>query len=313
MTRWRVAGAALSLAAVAAVAVVAFRHVDLRAAVAALRRADPALLTAAALVNLATILAQGQRLHALVRALAPVSRRDAAEAVSLGFAGSQVLPARGGEVVKLTFLSRATSVSSPVLVGLITLENVLNAGGLLLVALAVTFASTVPEWVRKLAVLGALGFPAALALIYRWRPGVVDPARHRVIAALQRLRNQLHEGFTPARRPRVLGTAFAWTVLSWALELATAMLTLAAFHTGEGMVTALVLMLGVNAAILLPVTPGQIGVYEATATLVLKQAGMPASTAVVVALFYHLVHMVPTLALAGGFLVHRQLRRATPV
>jgi uncharacterized protein (TIRG00374 family) len=177
----------------------------------------------------------------------------------------------------------------------------------------VAYVAPAPAWVRRLALAGTLALPLALALLYRLRPVSVDPARHRLVAALQRLRNALHEGLTPVRRPRVLAGALALTIVSWLLELATAMLTLAAFHTGEGVGTALVLTLGVNAAILVPVTPGQIGVYEVTAALVLRQAGMHPSAALVVALFYHLVHIVPTLALAGGFLVHRQLRRATPV
>lgn len=284
-----------------------FHSLDVGAALAALRNADPLFIGLASLMNVVTILAQGQRLHALTSALAPFRRVTAAEAVTLGFAGSQVLPARGGEVIKLTIMNRATQLRSPTLVAIITLENILNGVGLLMVALLVVMVGGAPEWVRKVAVFGTAGLAAVVLIIAVLTPGPADHGAG-LAARLRRMRNHLHEGFSPIRRPRTLALALIYTVIAWTLELGTAMLTLAAFQTGTGPVIALLLMLGVNGALLLPVTPGQIGVYELAAAFVLKQAGLPASVAIMVAILYHLVHMVPTLALAGLFLLRRQLR-----
>lgn len=303
----KVAFAVLSAAALVAVFAYVVQSVDVGAALAALRNADPLFIGLASFANVLTVLSQGQRLHALTTALAPMSRTVAAEAVTLGFAGSQVLPARGGEVIKLTIMSRATQLRSPTLVALITLENILNAVGLLVVAVVVVMVGGAPEWVRKVAVFGTAGLAVTVLIIARLRPGPAD-AGTGLGARLRRMRNHLHEGFTPLRRPKTLALALAYTVVSWSLELATAMLTLAAFQSHTGPVVALLLMLGVNGALLLPVTPGQIGVYELAAAFVLKQAGLPASTAIMVAILYHLVHMVPTLSLAGLFMLRRQLR-----
>lgn len=299
--------AVLSAAIMTAVFFYVARSVDVGAAFAALRNADPLFIGLASFVNVLTVLSQGQRLHALTTAVAPLSRAAAAEAVTLGFAGSQVLPARGGEVIKLTFMSRATQLRSPTLVAIITLENILNGAGLLVVALLVVMVGGAPEWVRSVAVFGAAGLAAAVLVIARLRPGPADLG-DGLGARLRRMRNHLHAGFTPLRRPKTLALAMAYTVVAWTFELGTAMLTLAAFQTHSGPVVALLLMLGVNGALLLPVTPGQFGVYELAAAFVLKQAGLPASTAVMVAIMYHLVHMVPTLSLAGLFMLRRQLR-----
>lgn len=303
----RVGLAVLSAAAMVAVFAYVFHSVDPGAALAALRNADPLFIGLASGVNVLTIFSQGQRLHALTGAVAPLSRAMAAEAVTLGFAASQVLPARGGEVVKLTILNRATQLRSPTLLAIITVENVLNGVGLLAVAAGVVLVGGAPEWVRKAAVFGATGLAVVVLVIARVKPGPHDDGAG-LAAWLRRQRNHLHAGFEPIRRPKTLALAMLYTLVSWGLELATAMLTLAAFEPHTPTVLGLLLMLGVNGALLLPVVPGQIGVYELAAAFVLKQAGMPASTAIMVALLYHLVHMVPTLSLAGLFLVRRQLR-----
>ena len=56
-------------------------------------------------------------------------------------------------------------------------------------------------------------------------------------------------------------------------------------------------LLGINFAILLPSTPGQIGVLEAGAVLALSSAGIPAAPAAAFAVVYHAVHLVPSTAL----------------
>ena len=56
-------------------------------------------------------------------------------------------------------------------------------------------------------------------------------------------------------------------------------------------------LISVNLAILLPSTPGQIGVLEAGAVAALAAFGVPAAPAVAFALVYHAVHFVPSTAL----------------
>ena len=289
------------------------RHVDVVLALQALSSADPVWVLAACLVNTATILIQGERLHQLVQAITRVSRRTASEAVSLGFAGSVLLPARGGEVVKLHIVGRATRLTSTTLIGLISVENMLNFVGLLLMAGVVFAAGGAPGWIRKLTFGGIIALPILLTFVYRLRQSDIDPERHPWRASVQRFRNSLHVGFTPLRKPKVLSTALLITLLAWTAEFLTTWCTLHAFHVPTNFVLVFLVLIGVNAAILLPFTPGQVGVYELAATVVLVRAQVEPSTAVMVAIVYHLVHMGPTLLVAAGFLVLRQLRPATTV
>lgn len=289
------------------------RHVDIVLALRALSSADPAWVLAACLVNTATILIQGERLHQLVQAITRVSRRTASEAVSLGFAGSVLLPARGGEFVKLRIVGRATRLTSTTLIGLISVENMLNFAGLLLMASVVFVAGGAPGWIRKLTFGGMIALPILLLFIYRMRQIEIDPERHPWRARMQQFSNSLHEGFTPLRRPKVLSTTLLITLLAWCAEFLTTWCTLHAFHVPTNFVLVFLLLIGVNAAVLLPFTPGQVGVYELAATVVLVQAQVDPSTAVMVAIVYHLVHMGPTLLVAAGFLLLRQLRPATSV
>lgn len=300
-----------------ALAVAAFwfvlRHVDVVTALRALRSADPAWVLAACLVNTGTILIQGERLHQLLQAISHVSRRTAAEAVSLGFAGSVLLPARGGEVVKLHIVGKATRLTSTTLIGIITVENMLNFVGLLLMASVVFVAGGAPAWIRQLTFSGVIALPIVLLLIYRMRQVSLDPQLHPWRAWLQRFANSLHHGFTPLRKPKILSSALLITVVAWCMEFLTTWCTLHAFHISNNFVLVFLVLIGVNVAALLPFTPGQVGVYELAATVILVQAGVEPSNAVMIAIIYHLVHMGPTLLVAVGFLILRQLRPATTV
>jgi uncharacterized membrane protein YbhN (UPF0104 family) len=53
----------------------------------------------------------------------------------------------------------------------------------------------------------------------------------------------------------------------------------------------------VNVAIAIPSTPGQVGVFEAGAVIVLGTLGVGRSEALAFALLYHAVHVLPVTAL----------------
>ena len=66
-----------------------------------------------------------------------------------------------------------------------------------------------------------------------------------------------------------------------------------AFHLPLDVRMALLTLVGINAAIVIPALPGNFGTFEAGATMALVMCGAPRDVAVAYALTYHLSHVLP--------------------
>jgi glycosyltransferase AglD len=87
------------------------------------------------------------------------------------------------------------------------------------------------------------------------------------------------------------------------------MLFQGAFHLPTSLRTALLTLVGINAAIAIPTLPGNFGTFEAGATMALVMCGAPRDVAVSYALIYHLTHVVPVAAIASVVYFVRSSRR----
>jgi len=161
-----------------------------------------------------------------------------------------------------------------------------------------------------LARLGALALalsalPAAIYAVLvgagRWlvpRLGRWPRAQHALASGL--------EASTPRRVAAMVGLS----LLAWASEVVMLVIFQSVFHLPPSVRTALVTLIGINAAIAIPAVPGNFGTFEAGAAAALVFCGAPRDVAISFALTYHLSHVVPV-ALLGTLVSLR--RPATAV
>lgn len=112
-----------------------------------------------------------------------------------------------------------------------------------------------------------------------------------------------------ASTPRRVAIMVVLSLLGWASELGMLMLFQGAFHLPLSLRTALLTLVGINAAIAIPNVPGNFGTFEAGATMALVMCGAPRDVAVSYALIYHLTHVVPVAAIATVVYLFRSNRR----
>ncbi|MEO5769607.1 MAG: lysylphosphatidylglycerol synthase transmembrane domain-containing protein [Polyangia bacterium] len=101
-----------------------------------------------------------------------------------------------------------------------------------------------------------------------------------------------------ASTPRRVTIMVALSLLGWCSEIGMLVLFQGAFSISPSVRTALLTLVGVNAAIVIPTLPGNFGAFEAGATMALVMAGVPRDVAVSYALAYHLSHVIPVTVLA---------------
>ena len=273
-------------AVAAALAVVAAQRVDLAGLAATLRGATWTLVGAAVLCNLTSnTLARVRRWAAL---LAPIPHRERASFLDLArlfyasVALNNLLPARAGEAIRVVQLHRHRGYPPGALIAAQLAEKAIEAVSLGLVCGALAL---LPGGNRTpLLIAGALAAAAVMALsLIRGREPAAAGKFLQALRALHAERSWI----------RSLG----WALLADANDLLLVALCLRALGIDAPPSVWALVLLGINFAILLPSTPGQIGVLEAGAVLALTSAGIPAAPAAAFAVVYHAVHLVPSTAL----------------
>jgi uncharacterized membrane protein YbhN (UPF0104 family) len=124
-----------------------------------------------------------------------------------------------------------------------------------------------------------------------------------------RVQRALRSGLR-ASTPRRVAAMVAWSLIGWSSEIAMLVLFQRAFHLAPSFRTALLTLVGINAAIAIPTLAGNFGTFEAGATAALVMCGAPRAVAVSYALAYHLAHVIPVALVATAAYVVRSYGRS---
>jgi uncharacterized membrane protein YbhN (UPF0104 family) len=114
-----------------------------------------------------------------------------------------------------------------------------------------------------------------------------------------------------ASTPRRVAAMAALSVVGWGSEMVMLALFQSAFHLPVSYTTALLTLIGINAAIAIPTLPGNFGTFEAGAVMALVSCGAARDVAVSYALAYHLTHVIPVAVVATAVYLVRS-RGAVP-
>jgi uncharacterized membrane protein YbhN (UPF0104 family) len=293
------------LGLVAALAVVAVRHVDLRAVGAAMAGAAPGLLLLAMAANLLSLAAHTRRWMAVVRTPGMRLRfRDAFAAVTGGFAVGVVVPARAGDVVRAVLLARHARLPVASVLAAAVLDYVVGAAALVPLLALLALATPLPAWAVKallvFALIAAVGAVAARLL----RPPRGRHPVHHGAGLVARLRS----GLAAAHEPHAIASAFAWGLAGWGAEVLISYFTLAAVGLPATVPAAALAVIASTAANVVAISPGNAGPFEAAVALALIGLGAHGEQALAFALLYHLVHLVPV-GVIGGTVLLREARQ----
>jgi uncharacterized membrane protein YbhN (UPF0104 family) len=219
-----------------------------------------ALVGALALYAAATLMRSERWVHILWRAdVREATRADAYALVPVGYMGNNVLPARGGELLRTFLLGGKVRATKRTILGTIVAERVLDAValGVILVVLAADLLRKLPKPNETLVLLGGalvvlLVLAAAVAFI-RYRERLVFVLR--ALAPLAAPSRQLLSRFGLV--------LLAVSLLIWCVEASVYMAVGHAVDIALSLQDALAVVAFTNAAALIPAAPGYIGTYDA--------------------------------------------------
>jgi len=228
-------------------------------------------------------------------------------ALCAGYLGSNVLPARSGELVRLVLLVSEQPVSAARTLSTIVVERLLDTLTLLVVlVILLPFVELPTEMTRAAQGLGILALVAAgaLVLLSFWKARVLAWAhalflrvrfldRPGVYAAL----GHLIDGFA-ALRSRLGLWLVAISLLGWVGVIGMAWSSAQALRL-DAPVTAMAFAVVVTTlGMLVPSSPGYIGVFHYLVTVALAPFGIPKDLAFSFALIWHSANYL-TLSASG--------------
>jgi uncharacterized membrane protein YbhN (UPF0104 family) len=257
--------------------------------------ANPWLLLAAALVNLASLAAKATSWQLILRRLAPVRLATAQAATFLGAAVNSISISVNGEIARAQLVKTRDNVPFGAAVASLLASRVIEALGLLLF-LALALAGLDP-WPRARWIGIALGaVAAAVILAYRlvpWRPQSEKPKRW-------------HETFihmAAAKHRGGLAAAIAFATFNWVGQWLTYHWSIAATHVPVTPAVSLTALVVANVVGILRLTPGNLGVMQGSLILGMHAFSIGAADALAAGVALQAVQLLPILvcgmAIAG--------------
>jgi hypothetical protein len=286
----------VSLALAVLILYVLLRHFDLHRTGESLRKAHPGMLIMGLVFMTAADLIRGWRWRIWQGSL---SYWNSLRVIQIGFMGNNILPARLGEILRAHCASakankhwgRTAALSS------IAAERILDGlvlGAFGLVAISLVRVDHRLQWGLFSVSLFFAGLTLGLVLSVRHQERI----RRLLYGANQRFPGRLTvfardkvslllDGIVPlATLPRMVA-AIAATVVIWGLEGAVCYVVGRALWDGMRIQTALLFLVVVNFATLVPLTLGGIGSVEAAGPLYLISSGVSPPLALAMVLLQH--------------------------
>jgi phosphatidylinositol alpha-mannosyltransferase len=290
-------------------AALALQHLGIHQVIADIAGSSPSWVALSLVLMSVAMLLRAVSWYAIIIAALPgrpVRFGTVASATMIGVLVSTAFPGRLGEPARAMVVARRLGrvrETLPVLVGSIVSQLVLNLVALVLLAVTVLFSSkllqnrpVVPA--ALLLIAGALLVVVLLApqLLTRRRDGRLG----RALAGLRRTLLNVRAGLSVFRQRGPALEATAAQLAAWALQVASAYAVILALRLDDqvGVAAAAAALLAVNVTGVVPVTPGNVGVFQVAVAAVLTAGyGLSARSALEYGIVLQAVEVVTAVAL----------------
>jgi hypothetical protein len=237
---------------------------------------------------------QSLRWHRVMAPLLGLRYRDAYKAQIVGVLFNALLPARGGDLLRVQYLGRRTGKNRATILGTEIVDRWLDFWGWIPTFLVFALVANPPSWLFKaLAIFGGILLALGIAMLLLMRWGLELAGGARLGGFVQALRT----GVRAFGQPRIWVTALLIAPLPWLWEAVVLTYAGRAFGLDLTLVQAFSVMIGFNIATAVP-SPGAIGSLETGGVAALVFFGFPQEKALAFMTVYHFSQLLP--GMAGG-------------
>lgn len=283
----------LGIALAAGFLALAFRDIEWDQLGHVARGANPTMLLGALLMGSINLGIRALRWHVLLAPGHPGSAIETFWVVTVGYLGNSVLPMRAGDLGRSYLMGRRSGMGGSFALATTAAERVFDAIFLVVFGgLALQDHPALPAWLsRGLVLLAVAALGALLGLLLLpalWgRAAAWAEARPRIADLTRRLRrrwlDRFIEGLSSIRHPGRMAIFVILTCCIWSVDALTTVVVGAALGVDVPLLAAFVILAALGASSAVPLTPGQVGVYQWVASAVAVSYGVPKEPALLLA------------------------------
>ncbi|MDT7561350.1 MAG: phosphatidyl-myo-inositol alpha-mannosyltransferase [Pseudonocardiales bacterium] len=307
---WR-AAAALGSLVLAGLIVLALSGIGFTGIGRSLSHVHPWWLVAALALNGLSMFLRAVSWQAVLRAALPDVRIRSlvvVRATMIGVLVSALIPGRVGEPARAYLVARRagdTARRFPLVLGTVFAQALINLVALAILA-AITIASLALIRGHATALIAAMSLPIAAVVMVLAGPALLARARRsdhphlsRIVRWLSDQIIQVRRGLRVFTRPLLGAEATLSQLAAWAVQTLAAYAVLNALDLQgkAGLAAAAAVLLAVNFTALVPVTPSNIGVFQAATIAVLAAYGVDASHALAYGILLQAIEIATAIVL----------------
>lgn len=284
-----------------------FRKVDLGEMKSALSQAHYLYVLPSTLFLIVGFWIRALRWKVLLQPVKAVGTHLLFSATMIGFMANNVLPARLGEFVRADAIGRQASISRSAAFATIVVERLFDGLTLLLFLVGTLTLSSFPDWVRRtgMATLGlyALGIVFIYLLHRRTEAAVrvaeylLQPLPGRISGKLVHQLKLFASGLHVLSQGRHLFSTSLLSLLLWVVNIASLQCILEAFDLGLPWYAAFTIEAILAMGVILPSSPGFVGVFQGFCILALALFGVSQSVALGFSVVLHATGYIPVTAI----------------
>ncbi len=297
------------------VIVLALRLVDWPRTWESMRTAKPAWLLVGIVCNGAILVIWAAVWQTVLPPGHRVPLRRLAEITSLTSMALNTLPFLVGEASGMLLLAKRARLGHAAALSVLAVDQLLLGIAKICLLLLVGVFVPLPASMRRGLIGLAVGVSVMLALLifmaHRGLGVTTDEARSGVMPAVRRLIADWAHGLESLRSWRKFFSAFLLEIAKKGAEMAAIVAVQRAFGLELPFSHSLLILGALNLVTVIPVSPANIGVYEAAVYFAYEYLGVASEKAFAVAVVQHVCYLIPLAGTGYVILSWRQLRRAT--
>jgi uncharacterized protein (TIRG00374 family) len=277
---------------------------DVHAIWADLMKARWPYIMAAAGLNMLVIVLKTVRWQWLMRPAKKSKYLRLLNVTMIGLAGNNVLPARGGDWLKIYLLGKWEGANRAMLASITALDKLFEGFSILILFGILSFHSTFPEWVQRgtliITIVMVIGLAICLLLMQHHRRSTNgENGENGEPGRFSRLMANLGSGMQILSKKRMIALNLVLSVVICLLQIETIRLCQIAFGLHLDLWIPALVFVAINLAIVIPSAPSGVGPFEVAAVLAYSWIGISAETAFSIAICYHAVQFAPVTAIGA--------------
>jgi uncharacterized protein (TIRG00374 family) len=308
-TRWLQLAAVL---VVTAIVVLSLRNVAWGQALAVLASAKTGWLVAAVVANGAVLLFWSGFWRALLPTAAQVSFGRMFEIIAMTSAAMNTMPFLGGHAAGYALLVKRGGVPHHAAISVMALDQLGEGLTKMLIFLVVAVIAPVPVWMRGGVVTVVAGVAALFVVMMTVAHlgtrhsalGTRQERAERRAPSAEYLRRVI-ESLETLRSPRRAALALCCVVGSKLIEAVAILAVQRSLGILMSPGAAMLVLAATLLATMLPLSPGNLGTYEAGVVLAYRHLGIGAEQALALALLQHLCFLLPAVGVGYAVAVRR--------